>query len=108
MNGSSTGGPTILRPEAAHHASASIVSSQGLPRDLLRQATVRLRVMALLYAVVFFLAGFFPALISADGRAMMFSTVVHWLPGTLAIAVALVAAGLASPDLSPRAVGTMS
>jgi eukaryotic-like serine/threonine-protein kinase len=99
-----TGGPTLLRPDEAHRASASRPGSQGLPRDLVRQATPRLRVMALLYAAVFFLAAFFPALISQADRAVLFSAVVLWLPGTISIAVALfVAAAMTNLRLSPRA-----
>jgi hypothetical protein len=59
--------------------------------------------MALLYAGVFFLAGFFPSLTSAEGRAIHFGAAVHWLPGTISIVVALVvAAVVGSPRLSPR------
>jgi eukaryotic-like serine/threonine-protein kinase len=104
-----TGGPTLLRPEAVHRASASVGGSQGLPGDLVRQATLRLRVMALLYAAIFFLAAFFPPLTSVAGRTMLFGMVVHWLPGTLAIAVALVvAAVVANPNLSPGAAATIA
>ncbi|OFW21583.1 MAG: hypothetical protein A3H97_12840 [Acidobacteria bacterium RIFCSPLOWO2_02_FULL_65_29] len=38
-----TGGPTLLRPEDAHRASASPPGSPGLPRDLLaRPAAIEL------------------------------------------------------------------
>jgi len=104
-----TGGPTLLRPDAAHRAWASGAGSQGLPRDLVRQATSRLRVMALLYAAVFFLAGFFPALIREADRAILFGAVVLWLPGTISISVALfVAAAVTSPRLSPRAIAAIA
>ena len=56
-------------------------ASQGLPSDLVRQATPRLRVMALLYAAVFFLAGFFPSLhLRAPIAPCLFGAVVAWLP----------------------------
>jgi hypothetical protein len=104
-----TGGPTLLRPDEAHRARASGPGSQGLPRDLVRQTTPRLRVMALLYAGVFFLAGFFPALISKAGRAILFSAVVQWLPGALSISVALfVAAVVSNPRLSPRGAAAIA
>ncbi len=104
-----TGGPTLLRPDDAHRASASGLGSQGLPRDLVRQATVRLRVLALLYAAVFFLAGIFPALMSKADRAILFGSVLHWLPATLSIAVALVVAAVVTNSrLSPRAAGAMA
>ena len=98
-----TGGPTLLGPDDARRATMSGPDSQGLPRDLVRQAMQRLRVMAILYAVVFFLAGFFPGLISEAGRATMFSTPVLWLPGAISISVALfVAAVVGHHRLSPR------
>jgi hypothetical protein len=96
MNTGTTGGPTLLRPDEAHRAWASGPGSQGLPRDLVRQATPRLRVMALLYAAVFFLAAFFPSLISEAERAILFSAVVRWLPGAISISVALFVAAVVS------------
>jgi serine/threonine-protein kinase len=104
-----TGGATLLLPEDAHNASASRPASQGLPRDLVRQATSRLRVMALLYAAAFFLANLFPPLMSKDDRAAFFGAVVHWLPGTISISVALLVAAIVSnPRLSPRAAGAIA
>ena len=99
-----TGGPTLLLPDEAHRASASPPGSQGLPRDLVRQATPRLRVMALLYAAIFFLADFFPALISEANRAILFSAVVRWLPGAISISVALFVAAVVSQS-APVASG---
>jgi serine/threonine-protein kinase len=105
-----TGAPTLLRPEdmgrLPEHAASR---SQGLPTDLAAQATSRLYVLALLYAGVFFLAAFFPALWSARDRAMLVSTPFHWLPGALAIFVALVVAAIIrSPRLSFRAAATLA
>jgi hypothetical protein len=104
-----TGGPTLLRPEEAQRESASAPGSHGLPRDLVRQARPRLRVMALLYAAVFFLAGIFPALFSKADRAILFSSVEQWLPATISIGVALcVAAVFGNPRLSPRAAAAIA
>jgi serine/threonine-protein kinase len=104
-----TGGPTLLRPDEAYRASASGPRSQGLPRDLIRQATARLRVMALLYAVIFFLADFGQSLITAHGRMMLGASVADWLPGTLSIAVALlVAAVVTNPRLSYRGAAAIA
>jgi serine/threonine-protein kinase len=65
--------------------------------------------MALLYAAVFFLAAFFPPLTSAAGRAMLVSSPAHWLPGMLAIALALfVGFVVASPRLSPGVAATIA
>jgi eukaryotic-like serine/threonine-protein kinase len=58
---------------------------------------------------VFFLAAFFPELWSAHDRAMLVSSPAHWLPGILAIAVALVvAAVIRSPRLSPGAAAMLA
>src|SRR5437762_7800267 len=100
-----TGGPTLLRPDDAHRAQALRPGSQGLPADLIRQATRRLRVIALLYAAVFFLSAFFPSLTSRADRSVLFGAVVQWLPGTVAILTALfVAVVVTDPRLSPRAL----
>jgi len=65
--------------------------------------------MALLYAVIFFLADFFPALISEGNRVILFSNIVRWLPGFISISVALfVAAVIANPRLSPRAAAAIA
>src|SRR5688572_11272171 len=102
-----SGSLTLLRPDDGHRARSPGRGSQGLPRDLVRQSMPRLRVLALLYAGVFFLAGFFPNLLSAADRAILFGAVVQWLPGTISIVVALaVAAVLTSPRLSPAAAAT--
>ena len=104
-----TGGPTLLRPDEAHRASAPRSDSQGLPRDLVHQARVRLRVMALLYAAVFFLADIFPALASPEHRVHLFHSVVAWFPAAISISVALlVAATATSPALSPRAAAVIA
>jgi serine/threonine-protein kinase len=94
--------PTLLRPDRRRRSFDSVWGSHGLPRDLLRQSTHRVRVLALLYASVFFFAAFFPNLLF--DRAMLFSTIVHWLPGTISIVVALVVAAVSSPSRPPRAL----
>jgi hypothetical protein len=105
-----TGAPTLLRPEDARRLSSHAGSrSQGLPTDLAVKATNRLFVLAVLYAAVFFLAAYFPTLWSARDRAMLVSHPYHWLPGVLAIAVALVVASvIRSPRLSFGAAATLA
>jgi serine/threonine-protein kinase len=74
--------------------------SAGLPDDLLSQSAGRLRVLALLYAFVFFAAGIFPALLFPSDRARFLSSFVQWGPGVIGIAVALlVAAVIRNPRL---------
>jgi serine/threonine-protein kinase len=77
---------------------SSLRESTGLPADLLRQSANRVRILALLYAGVFFMAGFFPALLFEADRTLLFSKFTLWGPGTIAIIVALlVAAVMRSP-----------
>ena len=65
--------------------------------------------MALLYAAIFFLIDFFPTLISKADRSAQFGAIVHWLPGTIAISVALfLAVAVANPRLSPRAAAAIA
>src|SRR5437899_924728 len=52
---------TFLRPDSRDPDARGV--SSGLPADLLGQSAARLRILALLYASVFFLAGIFPALL---------------------------------------------
>jgi eukaryotic-like serine/threonine-protein kinase len=103
-----TGGPTLLRPEE-HRRSQTSDRSHGFPTDLVQRATSRVRTLALLYAAIFFLAGFFPNLFNAHDRAMLFSSPVHWLPGTLSIVIAIVVAEvIRSPRFSPAAAAAVA
>jgi len=74
-----------------------------LPADVLHESVRRIRVLAWLYALAFFLAGLFPALLTAHNRAMMFAFPSRWLPSVVSIiggvAVALL---VSSPRLSPK------
>jgi serine/threonine-protein kinase len=91
-----------MRRDARDLAARGI--SSGFPADLLRQSAGRLRVLALLYAFVFFMAGILPALLLPADRPRFLSSVVQWGPAVLGIAVALlVVAVLRSPRLSPQA-----
>jgi len=75
--------------------------SSGFPIDLLNQSAGRLRVLALLYAFVFFMAGIFPALVLPDDRARFFGSFVQWGPAVIGIGVALlVAAVIRSPRVA--------
>jgi serine/threonine-protein kinase len=95
--------PSLIRAEPVQSRPGDH-RSWTLPPDLLREAVQRLRASALLYACAYFLAGFLPALLLAEGRAMFFSSPAHWLPVFLSIAGGLALAGLVSyPGLSDRA-----
>ncbi len=76
-----------------------------LPAALMQQSAKRLRVMALLYAAVFFLAGTVPVLLLPDERAAFLGSPTRWLPSVLSIGSALLVAFLAGrPQLSSEAI----
>ncbi len=63
---------TVLFPRADPRPSTSFAQQTGpLAPELLSQSVRRLRVLALLYAFIFFMAGFFPSLLVAEDRAHM-------------------------------------
>src|SRR6266576_2330898 len=89
---------TLMHPDARDGTARAI--SSGFPVDLLSQSAGRLRVLALLYAFVFFMAGIFPTLLFPADRARFLGSFVQWGPSVLGIGVALlVAAVIRSPRL---------
>ena len=93
---------TLVQPDA-RDATARAPSS-GFPLDLLSQSVDRLRVLALLYAFVFFMAGIFPALLLPQDRVRFLSSFRQWGPGVIGIAMGLlVAAVIRSRRLSLHA-----
>src|SRR6266480_5383425 len=83
---------TLMHPEARDPSARGI--SSGFPVDLLSQSAARLRVLALLYAFVFFMAGIFPALLFPSDRARFLGSFVQWGPSVIAIVVALLVAAV--------------
>jgi serine/threonine-protein kinase len=61
-------------------------SAWTLPPDLQGEAVRRLRIVAALYTTAFFLAGPVPAVLTAESRAVYFSSPEIWLPSMLSIA----------------------
>ncbi len=90
---------TLLRTDAADPTARAISSS--LPSDLLGQAAARLRVLALLYAFVFFMAAVFPVLLSREDRVHFLGSFIHWGASVISIAVALVVAAVVRSDRVP-------
>src|SRR2546430_16849173 len=89
---------TLMHPDARDPPARAISSVSRV--DLLNQSAGRLRVLALLYAFVFFMAGIFPALLFPADRARFFGSFVQWGPAVIGIVVALlVAAVIRSPRL---------
>jgi serine/threonine-protein kinase len=89
-----TPGVTILQPRGAARASTTGYRTGSLSPELLSQSASRLRILSLLYAFTFFMAGFFPNLINAHTRAMFWSNPEHWVAGVISIALALAISAL--------------
>jgi serine/threonine-protein kinase len=83
---------TLIHPGERETAARGMPS--GFPVDLLSQSAGRLRILALLYAFVFFMAGVFPALLFPQDRARFLGSVLQWGPSAAGIAMALVVAGV--------------
>ena len=85
---------TLLRPDA--DASKTPASWSSFPGDLLVQSATRLRILALLYAFVFFMAAIFPMLLTPADRAELVGSFIHWGPRVISIAVALLVVAVIS------------
>src|SRR4051812_40572535 len=94
---------TLVRPGARDPAARGI--SSGFPADLLGQSAGRLRVLALLYAFIFFMAGIFPALLFPGDRAKFLGSVLQWAPGVIGIVVALLVAAVGGRGGRPPPAG---
>lgn len=89
---------TLMPPDTRDPIDRGI--SSGFPIDLLADSAERLRVLALLYAFVFFMAGVLPALVLPDDRARFFGSFLQWGPSVIGIAAAtLVATVMRSPRI---------
>jgi serine/threonine-protein kinase len=85
-------GDTLLLPRDDSRKTGTGEPTRGLSADILGQSTRRLRALALIYAFTFFMAAFFPNLLSEADRAQMKAELVYWIPAVVAIALALVVA----------------
>ena len=95
---------TLLRPESDPTGAGRRASSWTLPPDLRDEAVRRVRAVALIYAVAYFLANPALALITEAGRELLLSRTIFWLPPTLSIVGALLVAWLATrPGIPTRA-----
>ena len=90
-----THGVTILQPRGAARASTAGHRTTALSPELLSQSVSRLRILALLYAFTFFMAGVFPNIVIAQARAPYFTNPENWAPAAISIAVAVAVWGLA-------------
>ncbi|HEU4939763.1 MAG TPA: serine/threonine-protein kinase [Vicinamibacterales bacterium] len=104
----STQGPTLFVPE---HRGASILerATTGFPPDLLNRVAIRFQILLWLYAFTFFMAAFFPSLLSADQRARLFEHPMTWVPGAVSITMAvLVAVTIRVARLPPAGVTVLA
>jgi eukaryotic-like serine/threonine-protein kinase len=81
---------TVLPPETSDPQGRGI--SSGFPTDLLGRFAERLRILGLLYAFVFFMAGVFPALLFHQDRVRFLSTFAQWGPAAIGIVIGLAVA----------------
>jgi serine/threonine-protein kinase len=94
-----TPGVTVLQPRGVARTSTPGYSTGALAPELLGQSANRLRILALLYAFTFFMAGFLPNLINAEIRARFWDKPEHWVAGVISIAIAL---GVSALTMSTR------
>jgi serine/threonine-protein kinase len=93
----------LLLTREVEHASPVGEHAGGLPIDVLSQSISRLRVLALLYAFVFFMTQI-STLLLPQQRARMLGSFVLWGPGAISIAVALFVAALIRSARIPLSV----
>jgi serine/threonine-protein kinase len=86
-----TEGNTLV-PVKDRRTTGARESTFGLPADVVSQSARRLRILASLYAFVYAMAAYLPALLIAEERARMHSNYMHWVPAAVAITVALLVA----------------
>ena len=103
-----TEGPTLFVPKPR---GTSILdrATTGFPADLLDRVAIRFQILLWLYAFTFFMAAFFPSLLSADQRLRLFTHPVNWIPGAISIAMAVsVAVTIRVARLPPSAVTVLA
>jgi len=92
---------TLMPPDTRDPIPRGI--SSGFPIDLPADSVARLRVLALLYAFVFFMAGVFPALLLPRDRTRFFGSFLQWGPSVIGIAAAALVATVMRSSRIPLA-----
>jgi eukaryotic-like serine/threonine-protein kinase len=87
---------TLIETDGGSSPSERRTSWWTLPPDLLAESVRRVRALAWLYALAYFLAGLFPVLIIPQNRALFFSEPHLFLPEMISVTAALVVGGLLS------------
>jgi len=101
-------GATLFVPK---HRTTSIFdrATTGFPPDLLNRVAIRFQVLTWLYAFTFFMAAFFPSLLSGAQRERLFEHPVNWIPGAVSIAMAvLVGVTIRVAQLRPATVTVLA
>ena len=94
---------TMVRSDGSGSAPGRRTSWWSLPDDVLVESVRRLRALAWLYALAFFLAGILPVFINPAYRDWMFGALTRWLPSVLSILGGVTVALLvSSPRLAAR------
>jgi eukaryotic-like serine/threonine-protein kinase len=93
---SPTAADTVLFAHAATRSQAT-----GLPADLLTRSVSRLRILALLYAFVFFMSDPLGVLFFPDERAAFLASPLRSLPSIASIAIALMVAAITASTRVP-------
>jgi eukaryotic-like serine/threonine-protein kinase len=87
-------GATVFMPRPGRDPRSTVQPTAALAPELLKESARRLRVLALLYAFTFFMAGVLPSLLSAQERAHYLQEPTHWAPAVGSIGLALVVAAV--------------
>jgi tRNA A-37 threonylcarbamoyl transferase component Bud32 len=87
---------TLLRPDSEPARRSQQTSAWTLPADLSEDTVRRVRAVALVYALAYFLAGPALVLLSEQGRRLFFSRLGFWLPSALSIGGALLVGWICS------------
>ena len=98
----SSSSETLLRPRT--RARPATGQTRGLSTEIIGQSARRLRILALVYAFVFFMSAFMGNLFFAEARAEMLANPGYWLPDLLSIAMALLVAALTLTKKVPLAL----
>jgi serine/threonine-protein kinase len=105
----STHEQTVFVPKDRGGTSFVDRATTGLPPDLLNRVASRLQILAWLYAFTFFMAAFFPPLLFAAERRILFEHAANWAPGVISITVAVsVALAIRMAELRPAAVTVLA
>jgi serine/threonine-protein kinase len=91
----------MLQPRGGRQTTSPGRTTGALAPEILSQSASRLRILALLYAFTFFMAGVFPNMMSQQGRDFFWGNPENWAPTFTSIGVALAVAAFAKSTRLP-------